>query len=89
MYKKFLYSSQHGARHHPAMELGQSLDASSEQRLLFEAMRKKTHMMCVMSECVCKYNGARYVMAMADEVGDKLVDWQGRSSAMSLIQQQC
>jgi hypothetical protein len=32
-----------------------SLDVSSEQILLFEAVRKKTQVVGVMSECVCEY----------------------------------
>jgi hypothetical protein len=34
---------------------------------------------------VCEYNSARYIIVVADEVCDKLVDWQGPSSPTGLM----
>jgi len=62
-----------------------SLDVSSEQVLLFEAVHKKTQVVGVMSDWVCEYNNAGYIMVVAGEVCDKLVDWQGPSSPKGLM----
>lgn len=60
-----------------------SLDVSSEQILLFEAVHKKTQVVGVMSEWVCDYSSAGYIMVVAGEVYEKLVDWQGPFSPYS------
>jgi hypothetical protein len=51
-----------------------SLDVSSEQRLLFEAVQKKTQVVGVTSEWMCEYHRARFIMVMTGEVCDKLVE---------------
>jgi len=62
-----------------------SLDVSSEQILLFKAVHKKTQVVGAMLEWVCEYNSAGYIMVVAGEVCDKLVDWLGPSSPRGLM----
>jgi len=67
------------------VEVCHSLDVSSEQILLFKAVHKKTQVVGVMLEWVCEYSSAGYIMVVAGEVCDKLVDWQGPSSPRGLM----
>ena len=55
------------------------LDVSSEQILLFEVVHKKTQVVGVISDWVCEYNSAGYIMVVAGEVCESVTSlWTGK-----------